>query len=75
MEEENTFENFSEMRVLEMSAQCVREEMRLERQLSLSFSILLLIKSQRKLCIVGICSTVRKRAKRMWNTTVETTKV
>ena len=44
-----------------------------KRSLSLSFFLLQFMTSQRKLYMVGICSTVQKRAKRTLDATVETT--
>ena len=74
MKEENTFEYFFfKMCVLETSAQCVIEKMPLKLTFSLIFWLIVNDVTKKVLYIVGICSTVRKRAKRNWSTTVETT--
>ena len=61
------------MRVLETMAQCVKRENEVLALLSLSFFSLTVYDVTRKLDMVETYSTVRKQAKRMPDTIVETT--
>ena len=61
------------MCVLETTAQCVMRENEVLALLSLSFFSLTVYDVTRKLDVVETYSTVRKRAKRMPDTFVETT--